>query len=393
MADLHREGHLFVPAARLVKGSRIGVYGAGTTGRKVLEALRYGGFHVEFLLDQAGKRLRKVAGVPVLPPFPNRMKGRGDPVPVVLAIFNRDVDTVAIARRLSRSGYGPLVSYLDFHFAHRAALGEHFWLGDPALVGREFRAIEAVGRLWADERSRVVFRTLVDLYASRDPQRAPRPSGRDEEYLAPDIPGWPPATPVRLVDCGAYDGDTLERFRAARVTIEAAACFEPDPENFSRLQARVSRWPAAQRRNVSLWPSGVAGRTGVFSFEAGLGESSRLVRSAGTQRVACVALDDVLSGFSPNLLKLDVEGAEESALRGATKLIRDHRPGLAVSVYHRPADLWRLPAQIHRRGLGYRLFLRSYGFNGFDTICYAVPGPEPLRARPAPARRKRQRTS
>lgn len=368
------------------------LYGAGSTGRRVLELLRREGRDVRCFLDARTDGPRALSGVPVWAPFPNRLGADARRTPVILTVFNRDTDVAAVARRLSRGGYGPVISYPDLHSREWTALGEHFWLGDPALVRREFRAIEAVGRLWSDERSRVVFRKLVDLYASRDPRRAPRPSGRDEEYLAPDIPGWPPATAVRLADCGAYDGDTLERFRAARVTIEAAACFEPDPANFRRLQARVSRWPAAQRRNVSLWPSGVAGRTGVFSFEAGLGESSRLVRSAGTQRVACVALDDALSGFSPNLLKLDVEGAEESALRGATKLIRDHRPGLAVSVYHRPADLWRLPARIHRWGLGYRLFLRSYGFNGFDTICYAVPGPEPRRARPAPPRRKRQRT-
>lgn len=350
------------------------LYGAGSTGRRVLEALRRAGRDVRCFLDIRKDAPNAISGVPVQTPFPNRLRTGASRLPVVLTIFNRDIDTVAIARRLSRAGYGPVVSYPGFHARHWAALGEHFWLGDPAIVRREADAIEKVGRLWADERSRRTFRALVSLYGSRDPREAPRPRDREEEYLPHDVPGWLPSTPLRLVDCGAYDGDTLERFRARHVQVEAAACFEPDPENFSRLRARVSEWPAARRRGVALWPCGVAARTGFFGFRGGLGESSHIGGAGARSRVACVALDAALPGFSPNLLKLDVEGAEEQALRGAARLVRKHRPGLAVSVYHRPTDLWRLPALIDEWGLGYRLFLRSYGFNGFDTICYAVPG-------------------
>lgn len=361
-------------SARAVAGiGTICLYGAGATGRRVLKAIRKAGGEVRFFLDASATRPEEVSGVPVLAPFPVTLRSKDRLFPLILTVFNRDVDAVAIARRLARAGYGPVVAYSDFHALHRRTLGEHFWLGDPALVDREARGIDAVSRLWADERSRRTFQALVSLYRRRDPRLAPRPSDRDEEYLARDVPGWPPLPPLRLVDCGAYDGDTVERFRATRLRIAAVACFEPDPENFRRLEARVAGWPAAFRRRVALWPCGVAERTGSFGFRAGLGESSRLGRSGPTSRVPCVSLDEALSGFSPNLLKLDVEGAEESALRGAEKVIRDHRPGLALSVYHRPADLWRLPARIHRWGLGYRLFLRSYGFNGFDTVCYAVP--------------------
>jgi FkbM family methyltransferase len=379
------EGLRFVRPARLEEGSRIGIYGAGTTGRRVLEVLRNSGVRVEFFLDQAAERLKEVAGVPVQQPFRNRVKVPGDSVPVVLAVFNRDVDTVSVGRRLARHGYGQIVSYPKFHSIYWGALGEHFWLGDPALVGRESHSIEAVGHLWADERSRKVFWALVDLYESRALQRAPRPSVREEEYLAPDVPGWPPASPIRLVDCGAYDGDTLERFRAARLPLRAAVCFEPDPENFRLLERRLAGWPAARRRGVEIWPCGVAEQAGSYRFDSGHGESSRLGESTAGTEVACVSLDEALPRFAPNFVKLDVEGAEERALRGAEGLVREHRPGLAVSVYHRPADLWQLPALIDGWSLGYRLFLRSYGFNGFDTVCYAVPGPKPRRVRPAPS--------
>jgi len=350
------------------------LYGAGAAGRKVLDRIRDAGGDVRLFLDAAAEKLGEVSGVPVRKPFSDEARKSAAGLPVVLTVFNRDVDAAAVARRLVRHGYRRIVSYPDFHALHWKALGEHFWLGDPALVRRDSEKIEAVDRLWADERSRKVFRSLVALYRSRDPQRARRPSVRSEEYLAPDVLGWPPARPVRLVDCGAFDGDTLERFRAARLRVEKAVCYEPDPENFRQLERRLAGWPVAWRRRIELRPLGVADRTGTFGFDSGRGESSRLEETAAGARVGCVSLDAALPSFAPNLVKLDVEGAELRALEGAAGLVREHRPGLAVSVYHRPADLWRLPAFIDGWGLGYRLFLRSYGFNGFDTICYAVPG-------------------
>jgi len=72
-------------------------------------------------------------------------------------------------------------------------------------------------------------------------------------------------------------------------------------------------------------------------------------------------------------IKLDVEGAERDALAGASRLLARTRSRLAVSVYHRPQDLWELPSYLDSLGLGYRLYLRTEGEDGMDIVCYAVP--------------------
>lgn len=97
---------------------------------------------------------------------------------------------------------------------------------------------------------------------------------------------------------------------------------------------------------------------------------------------------------------MDIEGAEYEALLGARDIIFKYRPGLAISLYHRPADLWRIPLLINEiiGGRGdikaisecthstdlkrsckefqnngsYKYFLRSHGFNDFDLIVYAT---------------------
>jgi hypothetical protein len=90
--------------------------------------------------------------------------------------------------------------------------------------------------------------------------------------------------------------------------------------------------------------------------------------------VTVVALDDVLPGIVATDLKMDIEGAELDALRGATELIRRRRPRLAICVYHQPEHLWRIPMFVRDLGLSYDFHLRSHGFFGFDVVMYAIPG-------------------
>jgi hypothetical protein len=46
---------------------------------------------------------------------------------------------------------------------------------------------------------------------------------------------------------------------------------------------------------------------------------------------------------------------------------------LAVSVHHRPRDLWEPMLQVDRMGLDYQFHLRSRAFNSFETVLYAIP--------------------
>jgi FkbM family methyltransferase len=175
---------------------------------------------------------------------------------------------------------------------------------------------------------------------------------------------------LRLVDCGAYDGDTLTLFfERAGPTLEAVAAFEPDLGNFGMLASWSRSRPST---DLMLWPCGVGARTGIVPFRSGLGESSR-VGTAGDDPALFVALDDALAGFRPNLIKLDIEGSELDALHGAARLVERHRPRLAVCVYHRPEHLWEVPLLLLSRNLGYRFHLRLHGFDGFDLVLYAVP--------------------
>ena len=82
---------------------------------------------------------------------------------------------------------------------------------------------------------------------------------------------------------------------------------------------------------------------------------------------------NVLAGAACTFLKLDIEGAEQVALAGAGLTLERHQPLVAVCVYHRPEDIWTIPAFLRRALPRHRVFLRAHGCDGWELVAYFVP--------------------
>ena len=71
-----------------------------------------------------------------------------------------------------------------------------------------------------------------------------------------------------------------------------------------------------------------------------------------------ITIDDVLGDRPLTYVKMNIEGAEIEALRGGRNAIRRWTPRLAISAYHRPSDLWRIPQLVLELNPDYALYLR-----------------------------------
>jgi hypothetical protein len=91
--------------------------------------------------------------------------------------------------------------------------------------------------------------------------------------------------------------------------------------------------------------------------------------------VECVSLDENLTKIQirPTYIKMDIEGGELSALKGARGIIQKEMPILAICLYHRYDDLWRIPLYVQSLVRGYHFFLRPYEIEGWQLVCYAIP--------------------
>ena len=107
-----------------------------------------------------------------------------------------------------------------------------------------------------------------------------------------------------------------------------------------------------------------------FAADGSLGSA---ISNQGAIEVECVALDELLSDPEPTLVKMDIEGAEPDALRGARRLIGGGKTAFGACVYHAQDHLWSIPLLIHDMNPELRHYLRPYMPEGWDLICYAIP--------------------
>ena len=349
------------------EGRKLFIYGTGTFARDIFDVLIQHGLKVNSFLDHL-PRQTMIKELSVSSPDTIPMETRSDST-IIIGIHNRAANIAALISRLKLLGFAQIITPIELYDEFTDDLGVRFWMTRRNFYNDYKQEINSTKTSFADKTSRELYESLILFRTSGDYSIIPQPD-LEHQYFPPDIPAW--KTPLRLVDCGAFDGDTLKNFINANISIEAVAAFEPDLINFRKLSQFVKE-NQNHLPHTSLWPCGVFSSTTQLHFATGRGESSNIT-NAGESTLQCISLDEAISTFTPNLIKMDIEGAEVEALRGAQYILQEARPGLAISVYHRPEHLWEIPLLIERLMRGsYQYYLRSHGFNDFDIVLYAIP--------------------
>ena len=182
-----------------------------------------------------------------------------------------------------------------------------------------------------------------------------------------------------LVDCGAFDGDSIRLFlEKVDGHFRRICAFEPDPSNLRALAASIAALPAEAAAKVTVLPYALGRESGTVRFSAEGAINSKVAAADGGIEVECRALDGVLGEEEcPTIIKMDIEGAETEAIPGAAKTIARCRPILAICAYHRCDHLYRIPKLLQAVNPDYRIFLRRYAEECWETVYYAMP-PERL---------------
>src|SRR5262249_13868358 len=130
-----------------------------------------------------------------------------------------------------------------------------------------------------------------------------------------------------FVDCGAFDGDTIDSFlKQQTLGFKKIIAFEPDPASFAKLTEKVAYLQTRDRIVLHKAATGAANGPVAFTGDGTPAASM----GAGPIEVDCIKLDDVLKDEFPTYIKMDVEGAELDAIEGAYQTIKRHSPVLAV---------------------------------------------------------------
>jgi hypothetical protein len=103
-------------------------------------------------------------------------------------------------------------------------------------------------------------------------------------------------------------------------------------------------------------------------------DQSRHVNGHESLQVTTISIDDLVKVKNlprVDFIKMDIEGAELSALKGAEQTLRDFRPRLAISLYHNESDLIEIPEFINSLNLGYEFFLDHFSIHNEETVLFA----------------------
>jgi FkbM family methyltransferase len=221
------------------------------------------------------------------------------------------------------------------------------------------------GRL-KDSLSQQIFRNLLSfrlnqdlvfLQGFRDRQR----EQYFEDFLALDQAG------ETFFDVGGFDGYTSLEFVKHCPDYAAICVFEPEPGN-----REVCRQTLAKHKHIEIFPFGLSDENNMLCMEAA-GSASK-ISNKGSISIEVKRLDDVrFAALSPSFIKMDIEGGELQAIRGAADSIRKYTPRLAISVYHNPADFWRIPREVISIHPSYNIYLRHYTESIYESIMFFVP--------------------
>ncbi len=245
----------------------------------------------------------------------------------------------------------------------------------PHKLYQEADRVHAAAMLWSDEQSRGEYLSQIRWRALGDWGWLTGPDA-EESYFPENIFQLSPRE--AFVDCGAFDGDTIQAFLArSGEDFRSILAIEADALTFPRLTSYIEDLDPRIRMKTSALYCAVGAQRGLVSFQD-TGSVDSQVAEAGTSIVECVPLDDLLEDRPGSYIKMDIEGAEYDALIGGKNIIARDRPVLAVCVYHSPNDIWRLPLLIREIAPDYQFYLRLHEGDGWQTVAYAVP-PERVR--------------
>jgi len=332
------------------------LFGAGLAGENALTTLNKNGIQVLFFCDNdTNKHGKNINGIKIYPPS-ELQKHQHETVLISSNYFDE------ISSQLKKMSINKCY-YFGFCFDFDRWHG-HF---NSVRLKESAPRIKLAHDLFADEASRNLFTSLVQFRNTLGACGCKQSTF--EEYFHPAVK---PKQGDTIIDGGAWTGDTAE---AIGRTLDGKCniySFEPEEHSYRNLQEKIvseNLLDCAYPVNLGLWSE-----TTTLRFDTSRKHSSQhKVSESGACQIRVTSIDEFAldRNIEIDLIKMDIEGSEIEALRGARETIQTFGPRLQICSYHNFDDLWEIPILIKELFPDYRLYLGHHSQNLFDTIVYA----------------------
>lgn len=224
---------------------------------------------------------------------------------------------------------------------------------------------ELVYNQLADDKSQNVFEDIINFKITLDLQFMQNYTNDINAQYFEDGLYQMPLHPLFIDGGGGYIGDTSMIFIDKVKSFKKVFLFEPMAENMKLAKKNLKHFS-----NIEFIQAGISNFDGDVFFNED--NASSTISESGTLKIKVYSLDSKIKE-KVDFIKLDIEGSEQDAIHGAKKLISDSKPIIAICIYHKAEDWYKIPKQILDIYSDYKIYLRHYMEGISETVMYFIP--------------------
>jgi FkbM family methyltransferase len=345
---------------------KVYVFGTGNFASRLLRSLNTVGVEVLGIVDWPERSRQFFEGYKVF----GLQEGLRLEFPVVLGFHNPDASVKRVRESLTAIGVTDVISppqVVEMLYLRNEILS-NYWLSPQRTFPLDVGKKDFVQSMLSDKKSNLVFESFIRYRQTGEIEELLSPDSVQAQYFPKDIPEFSRQlkNTGAFVDVGAYTGDTLKALALTPYSPEIYFGLEPDLNSFQELLKAAKEFKG---KSLCL-PLAASDHLGWANFSTS-GSSSAVVFGDGTP--VQTANLDLFAEIQMSYVKMDIEGSELSALRGAESVIRRDKPLLAIAVYHKPEDLLEIPIFLASLGVYKNFYLRCYADQLFETVLYCLP--------------------
>jgi FkbM family methyltransferase len=356
---------------------KVAIYGAGLYGQAFYKGLIAKHINIDCFIDEYTNK-KELCNLPIY-----RIKDiKNKDIKVFISVSLHDNET--IPNTLKSYQFSNIFSFTESLLNIDTILPylmktNILWMRENNSSLFHHDMIDDTRKLLTDQESKEIFNNILNFRQTLDMKYYEFPSSQIQ-YFPDDIKLFSNISSIKLIDCGAYIGDTVESMmeysQKNNIKVDSIVSFEADAQNIEKLNLEVAKQKNMfQDTDFFVYPAGIWSENTILNF-ANNGNSASCICDTNNDNSTSIPvfnLDSTVKNINSNYIKMDIEGAEQEAIKGAKKIIKNNNPILAISLYHKPEDLWEIPLLINSINSNYNMYLRVYGHLGLETLLYCVP--------------------
>ncbi len=361
---------------KIINSNQIIIYGCGNSGTVLYERMKQEGIEVIAFIDN-GKSIygKEYQGVPVFTNEEMLVRLEEDKTYVVIVtlldILSYESIKKGVVEKLNIHNNLQVFFFTQFRAYDRLfALDKKpefsAYIGESTnILLHNKEKILHVYDLLSDEMSKKCYLELLNYYIVSDfvPFTV---LPFEEHYFAYDL--YKKTEDEVFVDCGAFDGDTIDIFlKNQKGIFKKYIAIEADKTNYEKIVQKVN-----QIKNIEVMRSFISNEVKVINFTSQGTSYSR--GGKGEEVIKTATLDELVYQYNPTFIKINIEGADVEAIMGAENIIKECMPIIAAQGHHKVEHLWEIIETIESfNKSAYSFYLRNY--MGIDEFTfYAIPG-------------------